>query len=191
MREWLASEVGGKKFNLLNLEHPKVEKLVMEEMANGVKVYYDRRWEVTKVLTDWLSENHSIVEERKILVLGVGIGAESLLLGQLAEHVWLNDLAPIALDLCAKQMEHNSLHNFTLLPGRYEELALPEVDIVVGSFLVYEKETRAAMNAFLDHFEGEVILVNESLPDFKELVAERSGNIIFKNEEGMLGVRFG
>ena len=188
-KQWLPTKVGGEEFDLLNLEHPEVEKEVMREMENGVKVYYDRRWEVTEVLTDWLGQNLDFIKGKKALVLGVGIGAESLLLGKFAKNVWLNDLAPVALQLCGQQMKHNRLQNFTLLPGRYEELELPEVDIVVGSFLVYDGETRAAMEAYLDRFGGELVLMNESLPDFKKLIKKRAGERIFENQEGILGVK--
>lgn len=188
-KEWVRTMVGGEEFELLNLESPQVEKRVMEEMANGVKVYYDRRWEVTAHLTDWLAANRELVEGRRVLILGVGVGAESLLLGKFAEQVWLNDLAPIALELCARQMERNGLRNFTLLPGRYEKLDLPEVDLVVGSFLIYEAETRLAMEAYLAQSDSEVILVNESLADFKKLLEERGGEVLFENEEGMQGVK--
>ena len=63
------------------------------------------------------------------------------------------------------------------------------MDLVVGSFLIYEAETRLAMEAYLAQSDSEVILVNESLADFKKLLEERGGEVLFENEEGMQGVK--
>lgn len=188
-KAWIQQIVGGSEFELLNLQHPEVEARVIDDMSQGVKVYYDRRWEITEVLTDWLGQNQNAMRKKKALVLGAGIGAESLILGHFAEHVWLNDLSKVALELSARQMEQNGLHNFTLLEGRYEELVLPQVDLVVASFLVYNDETRKAMEAFLEGHQGELVLVNESLPDFKKLMKGRDFEPIFENDSGMMGVR--
>jgi len=69
-------------------------------MDAGVDVYYDRRWEVTSILTDWLEKNHSQYEGKRVLVLGAGVGAETLVLGRLAEKVYLNDLMAIRITKC-------------------------------------------------------------------------------------------
>lgn len=189
--QWQSEVVGGEQFELLNLEHPSLEKKVMEEMAKGVEVYYDRRWSATAVLTDWLGENRSLFQGKTVLILGAGIGAETLLLGKHAEHVWLNDLAPVALELCEEQMLENGLSNFTLLPGRYEELELPEVDLIVGSFLIYNEDTMAAMERFLTLQRGEVILVNERLAPFPKFLSNHAHSILFEDESGAVGVFLG
>ena len=126
----------------------------MAEMEAGVDVYYDRRWGATAILTNWLGEHRELFEGKKVLALGVGVGEESLLLGKYGKHIWLNDLAPVSLELCAEQMEENGLSNFTSLVGRYEQLDLPQVDLVVGGFLIYNEETCAAMEAFLKEHQG-------------------------------------
>ena len=186
--QWASKMVGGEKFQLLNLDHSTVNERVMVEMEAGVDVYYDRRWGATAVLTDWLGEHREIFEGKKVLALGVGVGEESLLLGKLGEHIWLNDLAPVSLELCAEQMEENGLSNFTLLAGRYEELKLPKVDLVVGGFLIYNDETCAAMEAFLKEHKGQVILVNERLAPFPDFLERHEHEIIFDDESGAVGV---
>lgn len=187
---WAAKNVGGESFQLMNLDHSLVDKKVMAEMESGVDVYYDRRWGATAVLTDWLGKHRSLFEGKKVLALGVGVGEESLLLGKLGEHIWLNDLAPVSLELCAEQMEENGLTNFTLLEGRYEQLDLPKVDLVVGGFLIYNEETCAAMEGFLREHRGQVILVNERLAPFPDLLKRNSHEIIFDDESGAVGVLF-
>ena len=186
--KWMSKQVGGEEFQLLNLEHSSVDARVMEEMEAGVDVYYDRRWGATAVLTDWLGEHREVFEGKKVLALGVGVGEESLLLGKLGEHIWLNDLAPVSLELCGEQMEENGLSNFTVLVGRYEQLDLPKVDLVIGGFLIYNEETCAAMEAFLKGHKGQVILVNERLAPFPEFLKRHEHEIIFDDESGAVGV---
>ena len=185
---WTSENVGGEEFQLMNLEHSSVDERVMVEMEAGVDVYYDRRWLATAVLTDWLGEHRELFEGKKVLALGVGVGEESLLLGKYGEHIWLNDLAPVSLELCAEQMEENGLSNFTLLAGRYEQLKLPKVDLVIGGFLIYNEDTCAAMEAFLKEHQGKVILVNERLAPFPEFLERHPHEIIFDDESGAVGV---
>ena len=107
----------------MNLEHPHVEERVRSDMDGGVAVYYDRRWSITKVLTAWLLENVDVFRGKRFLVLGAG--ADALVLARHRKHVWVNDLAPAALELCAEPLNQNGLHNYTELLGRYEAIEFP------------------------------------------------------------------
>lgn len=184
---WKKTAIGENQFFLMNLDHPFVEARVIAEMESGVDVYYDRRWGATGILTQWMAQNLPYFQEKRVLALGAGVGAETLILGKYAEHIWINDLAPAALELCAEQMEKNDLANFTNLLGRYEDLALPEVDLVVGGFLIYNDDTLAAMEAFLASHAGDVILVNERLAPFPKFLKEHEHEIIF-DIDGAVGV---
>jgi hypothetical protein len=66
-------------------------------------------------------------------------------LGKYCSHVWLNDHAPAALELCAEQMDQNGLKNYTTLLGSYEAMDLPEIDLVISCFLIYDKKTLQAI----------------------------------------------
>ena len=184
---WKKEQVGKDRFHLLNLSHPEVDRRVIAEMESGIEVYYDRRWSITSVLTDWMGENLKVIRDRRILILGAGVGAETLILGHHGKHVWLNDLAPTALELCAEQMEKNGLKNFTTLVGRYEDLDLPEVDLVVASFLIYNKDTYQAMRTFMKQQKCDLILVNERLDPFPKFLSEEAHEILFE-EKGAVGV---
>lgn len=172
--------VGQEWYSLMNLNHPRVEKDIMAEMSRGIAVFYDVRWDITEVFTTWLAENPDLFHQKRVLVLGAGVGAETLILGRHAQHLWLNDLSPTALALCREQLLENQITNATFLPGRYEQLDLPEVDLVVGSFLVYDEETYQAMSTFMDSHRGELILVNEPLDPFPRMRRERPHEILFK-----------
>ena len=185
--QWHPTLIGTETFALLNLDHPSVEARVIAEMEAGVDVYYDRRWGATAILTDWMSKNQSLFAGKKVLILGAGVGAETVLLGKHAEHVWLNDLAPTSLELCEEQMRQNGLTNFTNLVGRYESLDLPAVDLVVGSFLIYNDDTFEAMERFLSAHQGDVILVNERLAPFPKFLKTKEHSIIF-DIDGAVGV---
>ena len=173
----------------MNLTHPRVEKEIIADMAAGVAVYYDQRWETTGVLTDWLASNTDLFRGKRVLALGAGIGAETLILGRHASHIWINDLSSTALSLCQEQLAENGITNATSLPGRYEQLDLPEVDLVVASFLVYNADTYRAMSAFMDQHQADIILVNERLAPFPKLLKERPHEILFE-KDAALGILF-
>jgi len=190
---WIKTEVGGERFKLIDLDDRVVEERIMEEMGAGVSVFYDRRWEITAYLTDWLGKHRELYEGKDVLVLGAGVGAETLLLGKLAKRIWINDLAPVSIELCLEQLAQNGLKNVTALPGRYENLDLPQVNLTVASFLVYDAETRASMKDYLNDLKvsgWQLILMNEKLPDFTALLKEEPHEVLFE-KEGALCVRFG
>ena len=181
--------IGVETYSFMNLTHPRVEKEIIADIAAGVAVYYDQRWETTAVLADWLAQNPALFSNKRALILGAGIGAETLILGRHAKQIWINDLSPTALSLCQEQLRQNGITTASSLPGRYEELDLPEVDLVVASFLVYNTETYRAMSHFMDHHQGDLILVNERLAPFPKLLKERPHQILFE-KDAAVGVLF-
>lgn len=181
--------IGTESFALMDLTHPRVEKEIMDEMSSGVDVYYDVRWEITEVLTDWLAENIDLFRGKRVMILGAGVGAETLVLGRHAGHIWINDLSETALSLCQEQLAENDILNATPMTGRYEQLDLPKVDLIVASFLVYNDDTYQAMSSFMDHHQGDFILVNEPLAPFPQLLSERSHQMLFERDSA-IGVLF-
>lgn len=186
---FLPVQIGGESFSLMDLHHPRVEKEIMDEMSRGIDVYYDVRWDITEILTDWLSQNPDLFRNKRVLILGAGVGAETLILGRHADHIWINDLSPTALSLCQEQLAKNDIQNATSLVGRYEQLDLPAVDLVVASFLVYNDDTYQAMSSFMDHHQGDLILVNEPLAPFPKLLSEQPHETLFE-EGSAIGVLF-
>ena len=162
-------QVGAETFALLDLDSQDVEKRVLAEMDAGVQVYYDTRWGATGIFSEWAlaPENAKRFKGKNILILGAGIGLETLVLAKLGAHVWLNDLAPVALEMCVEQLEANGLTNYTVLVGKCEEVPLPEtLDLAVACFFIYNKQTATATTAFLERFPKELIFVNENLDPF-------------------------
>jgi len=172
--------IGSETFALMELKHPQVEQEIIAEMSQGIDVYYDRRWATTGVLTEWLAQNTALFLGKRVLIIGAGIGAETLILGRHASHIWINDISPTALTLCQEQLKENGIENATSLVGRYEELDLPEVDLVVASFLVYNDDTYRSMSTYMDQHQGNLILVNERLAPFPKLLKEREHRILFE-----------
>ena len=143
-------------------------------------------WEKRRLGTacyELLNIDHPDVD-KTVLVLGAGVGVEQLVIGRKAKHVYLNDLSPTALKLSSMQMLQNQLDGkFTLLEGRYELLEeLPEVDLMIGSFLVYDKDTLASMDKFVRDKARRMILMNENLKYFTELCKRHQYRVIFSDE---------
>ena len=187
---WINKKKGGYTFNILNLEYPSIEEEIISEIDSGVDVYYDRRWNITDTFCDFLLEQPSWVENRSVLIIGAGIGMETVVIGRLCGKLYVNDLAPIALDLCARQLKKNSIHNFELKPGRYENLSFPSVDIVIGSYLVYNRDTAESMRLFLSRGPGQVLLMNEDHPEFRGLLDDFPNNTCLMKQDGFRCVQF-
>ncbi len=185
---------GGREFRVLNLEHPDLERVVMDEMGAGVEVYYDRRWRCGLGLTRWVLENPDWAVGKRVLVLGAGLGVEAAALAALpAAEVWVNDLSPVAVSLCCAQVLANVPGAAVRkVCGYFEELGFGDgwefgmPDCAVASFVVYSPETRRAMGKFLDRNRGmRVLLANEAMPDFGKLMAEvgRSYEVVWREED--------
>lgn len=187
--KYIKQQIGNAEYFLLDLDQKAVEKRIIADMDAGVDVYYDRRWEVTDLLTGWLENNHEVYAGKRVLVLGAGVGAETLVLGRLADRLFINDLSPTALELCAEQLEFNGIGNHEKLLGRYEMLEIPKVDLIVASFLVYNKDTLQSMRNFMETNDCEFILMNENLKEFKKYLTEAENEVVFESE-GAMCVRF-
>jgi predicted nicotinamide N-methyase len=174
-KKWLPVEVAGERFQLLNLDHPEVEGRILDEMRGGIDVYYDRRWSATEVFSRWLLANRSWIEARRVLIVGAGVGLETVVVGRLCRQLFVNDLAPVALDLCVEQLNKNGMAGAILCPGLLEEIHLPEVDLTVACFFVYSRETRSAIRDLADRTRSPILLVNENLSDFAKLLGELEG----------------
>ena len=167
---WTTCTIKNKNFKLLDLDHPQVEKDILKEITSGVDVYYDRRWGLTQEFCEFLYEIPDLIENRDILIIGAGIGAETAVIGSMAEKLYINDLAPVALDYCARQLRENNINNFETICGSYDSMDIPAVDLAVACFCVYTSETMKAMKNFIDRAECPVLIVNETLPNFVRLL---------------------
>jgi predicted nicotinamide N-methyase len=145
-------DLDGSTFRQLNLDHPQVEARILTEMSTGVKVYYDREWPFTRSFCRFLLAHPGFLARRRVLVAGAGLGMEAVVAGRLAERLWVNDLAPAALELQQLQLQENGVVGVESLGGSFGELELPPAaDLVMGCFVVYDRETAAAMESLLRH----------------------------------------
>lgn len=191
-KKWISQTIGGFEFQVMNLDFPEIEERVLAEMDAGVSVYYDTRWNTTTLFSNWLGDNKPLFKNREILAIGAGVGFETLLLAQLASIVYINDFAPVSVQLCAEQLEKNGYHNFKKLPGDFTEIDLPKrAKLAIGCFIVYNQETRDAMLKFIDRFPGEIILVNEKLKAFCQFLSScpRPHEVLFEDGPA-LAIRF-
>ena len=145
-------DLDGSTFRQLNLDHPRVEARILEEMSSGVKVYYDRDWPFTRKFCRFLLAHPELLLHRRVLVAGAGLGMETVVAGRFAERLWINDMAPAALELQQLQLQENGIIGVENLDGSFGDLELPpSVDLVMGCFVVYDQETATAMESLLRH----------------------------------------
>jgi hypothetical protein len=169
---WQPLAIAGRCFQVLNLDHPRVAAHVMDDISTGLQVYYDRRWQITARFCHFLLAAPAWTADRTVLVLGAGVGLETLVIGSQCHSLYINDVSARALALCAWQLRRNRLTHFVCLPGRYEQLSLPAVDLIVGCFLVYNRDTAVAMQQLLARPTPPVLLVNDNMPAFRQLLRQ-------------------
>jgi hypothetical protein len=171
---WQQLAIADRHFQVLNLDHPHVAAQVMGDIETGIQVYYDRRWQVTTRFCHFLLAEPAWTADRTVLVLGAGIGLETLVIGSLCRSLYINDLSTRALAMCARQLRQNRLTHFVCLPGRYEQLSLPAVDLIVGCFLIYNRATSVAMQQLLARPTPPVLLMNDNMPAFRQFLRKTS-----------------
>jgi predicted nicotinamide N-methyase len=84
-------------------------------------------------------------------VVGAGVGLESVVVGRVARRLWVNDIAPVALELQLLQLQENGIKGAGAMSGSFGEIVLPDgVELVMGCFVVYDPGTAKAMEALLE-----------------------------------------
>lgn len=167
---WTTHTFSGNIYYLLDFDHPQVEKDIIGEMDSGVDVYYDRRWGLTQEFCGFVYEIPELFKDKNIFFAGAGIGAETVVIGSLAKKLFINDLAPVALDYCAKQLLQNNISTFEKIVGSYGEIDIPDVDLTVACFCVYNSPTMKAMKSLIEKCKCPVLIVNDPLPAFVRLL---------------------
>ena len=79
-RLWSTYTLAGHHFQLLNPDHPEVATRVLGDLDAGIAVYYDSRWDLTTQFCRFLLAHPTWVAGRSVLVLGAGVGLETLVI---------------------------------------------------------------------------------------------------------------
>jgi predicted nicotinamide N-methyase len=184
---WLNKYIGDNLFDLLNLDHPDIQKVILSDIESDVDVYYDERWKLTEAFSRFILDNPKWVENKTVMIVGAGIGIETLIIGRLAHKIYLNDLSLTALNLCTKQLIKNGVHNSQIIHGRYECVEMPKVDIIIGCFLIYNLEGYRSMKQLVENSHYPVLLMNASFDAFIKLIkkADRKSNTLLSTDEGL------
>lgn len=163
---WTDVELGGERFRRLRLDHPGVEERIVAEITAGAPVYYDREWPMTRRFCRWLVRHRPWVEERRVLVVGAGVGMEAVVAGRFAAAVEINDLSPLALDLLGRQLRANEIEPVAVHACSFAEVPLAEeLELVLACFAVFHDASASAM---------ERLLVRAAARDLPVLLAGRN-----------------
>ena len=174
---WRRAHIGARAVHVLDPAHPEVAARIIADIEGGTKVYYDRRWRVSAELAAFLDARPGLVRGSTVLVLGCGIGLEALAAAPHAERVILNDLSGTAVDLSREQLDRNGASNHDGLVGRFEEVPLPPIDLAIGSFVVYDGDSRDAMVSFMARTDRPVLLANDAMDAFDDLLHDAGRRI--------------
>ena len=102
---WSSYTLAGHRFQLLNLDHPEIATRVLGDLDAGIAVYYDSRWDLTTRFCRFLLTHPAWIVGRSVLVLGAGIGLETLVIGRLCTTLYVNDRAPGWLGHCCGHLQ--------------------------------------------------------------------------------------
>lgn len=160
MPEWKRTQYGPYQFELLNLKTRALSHMIQDDMKT-VDVTYDTRWGPTDLFAHLLVENNHLVKDKQVLCLGAGIGVDTLVIGRLCRKLYLNDLSSVALSLCEKQLLHNDIRHFESVIGSFENIPVPDVDIVTGCYLVYDAPSATRINRFILSCDRPILLMND------------------------------
>lgn len=163
---WRVVEIDGRQFRQLNLEHPEVGPRIVEEIESGIGVYYNQRWDQTRRFCRFLLGRPELVEGLRVFVAGAGVGMEAVVAGQLAAALTVNDRSPVALELQLEQLAANGVREARPVSGSFEEATLEGIDLVLACYVVYDDETRTAMERLVDRAGARgipALLANEDL----------------------------
>jgi len=175
MKKWLTERLGGHDYRVLNMDHPDfVQDVIAEIDAGEIGVYYDTRWKVSAQFSRWLDANAELFQGQRVLIVGCGVGTESLVVARYADQVWCNDWSPAACRWCERQLRANELPG-SMLCGSFLDVELPEVDWVIGSFLIYHPASVRALTELLRRRRARAILANEPMPEWGRFLRQLRG----------------
>lgn len=120
-------------------------------------------WEAGEVMAHLMCSQ--IIENKRILEIGCGIGLSSLVLNERHANITATDYHPEAKIFLEKNVQLNEAEEieFHLCDWKDENKALGKFDLIIGSDLLYQEDHSKLLSSFIDkHTEdcGEVIIVS-------------------------------
>ena len=120
-------------------------------------------WPASRVLAGIVSTY--ILDDRRILEIGCGIGLSSIILHKIGFNITASDYHPLAKKFLDQNVLDNGLLPIKFLTGNWEteNLLLGKYDLIIGSDVLYEPAHSGNVSRFIDTHSSndvEVIIVD-------------------------------
>lgn len=140
---------------------PVYENQLIKDPATAFP-FWAKIWASSLALSSYLEKELQLVEGKKVLEIGAGIGLPSLTVAHVAESMIISDHAPEAVELMEKNIEYLGLGNAKALCLDWNQF--PEeikADIVLLSDINYAPEEFDALLKLINRFleEGSTIII--------------------------------
>ena len=120
-------------------------------------------WPASRILANIVSTY--ILDDRRILEIGCGIGLSSIILHKIGFNITASDYHPLAKKFLDQNIIDNGLLPIKFLTGNWEteNLLLGKYDLIIGSDILYEPAHSENVSRFIDTHSSsnvEVIIVD-------------------------------
>jgi predicted nicotinamide N-methyase len=140
---------------------PVYENQLIKDPATAFP-FWAKIWASSLALSSYLEKELQLVEGKKVLEIGAGIGLPSLTVAHVAESMIISDHAPEAVKLMEKNIEYLGLSNAKALCLDWNHFPDEiKADVVLLSDINYAPEQFEALLKLINRFleEGSVIII--------------------------------
>ena len=125
--------------------------------------YWAKIWPSAIALANFLQENPSYIQDKKLVELAAGIGLPSFVSAKYASHICCSDYAPAAIALLEKNIANNQLSNISSALINWQ--AIPEsvaAEVLLLSDINYNPTDFETVYLMLEQFiqQGTTILLS-------------------------------
>ncbi len=125
--------------------------------------YWCQVWPSAKAMATFLLQQPSLVQDKKVVELGAGLGLPSLVAARYATSVLCTDYVPEAVAIAAKSAAETGLKNFNASVLDWQHLPHKlEADVLLLSDINYEPEAFVLLSKMVETFlsNGTTILLS-------------------------------
>jgi len=132
-------------------------------------------WPSAVGLAEWLARTPSLIQGKRVLEIGAGVGLAGLAARALGAEVTQTDFQADALTLCRHNASCNGIEGVRVARGDWRDFPpdLASCDVVLGSDVLYERSLHPALESLLPHLivpDGLIILSDPLRPQALEFV---------------------
>lgn len=152
----------GKCILLLVPDEDMLQQDFVTSDTNQPVPFWARVWPAAKGLCSFLEKRIEMVEGKKVIEVGAGLGLPSLLSAKFASHVLCTDCCKEAMEIASQSAAINQLYNTKCCCYDWHtDAALPEFDVMLLSDINYDPSSFDRLYEIIKHYwqAGKTIII--------------------------------